>query len=87
MAQEPVPQAARLGPEVGERLACWLREAGVELVLDAEVDGIEDGRRVPVAGGPEIVLLAAGVAPNVLTHECDKDYERGRELIAPGKRL
>ncbi len=68
VAQEPVPQAARLGREAGERLASWMREAGVELVLDAEVEGIEDGRRVQVAGGLEIdadvVLLATGVAPN-----------------------
>jgi 3-phenylpropionate/trans-cinnamate dioxygenase ferredoxin reductase subunit len=64
---EPVPQAARLGADAGERIVSWLREAGVTLILDAEVEAIEDARRVRVAGGPaldaDVVLLATGVAP------------------------
>jgi len=65
---EPVPQADRLGVEAGRRIAAWLREAGVTLILGAEVEAIEDARRVRVTGAPglgaDIVLLATGVVPN-----------------------
>ncbi|HWF36837.1 MAG TPA: FAD-dependent oxidoreductase [Solirubrobacteraceae bacterium] len=65
---DPVPQADRLGMAAGSRIAGWLREAGVTLMLDSGVEAIEDARRVHVAGGPEvdadIVLLATGVVPN-----------------------
>jgi hypothetical protein len=30
----------------------------------------------------ERIVLVIGVAVGVLTHECDADYERGRQLIA-----
>jgi NADPH-dependent 2,4-dienoyl-CoA reductase/sulfur reductase-like enzyme len=65
---EPVPQAERLGSQAGDRIAGWLRGAGVTLVLEAEVQEIEDARRVRVASGPEldgdVVLMASGVVPN-----------------------
>ena len=65
---ESLPQAARLGVDAGERIAAWLREAGVTLLLGVEVEAIEDARRVRVAGRGElpadIVLVATGVAPN-----------------------
>jgi 3-phenylpropionate/trans-cinnamate dioxygenase ferredoxin reductase subunit len=68
VSAEPVPQAERLGAEAGARIAGWLREAGVTLILDAEVEAIEDARRVRVSGRPEldadVVLLATGVVPN-----------------------
>ncbi|MGI8903660.1 MAG: NAD(P)/FAD-dependent oxidoreductase [Solirubrobacteraceae bacterium] len=68
VTQERLPLQARLGPQAGRVLSTWLREAGVELILGAEVEAIEDASLVRVAGGPEIdadvVLLAAGVAPN-----------------------
>jgi 3-phenylpropionate/trans-cinnamate dioxygenase ferredoxin reductase subunit len=67
VSQEAVPQADRLGLAAGNRLASWLRDAGVALILDAEVEAIEEARRVRVAGGSEldadVVLLATGVAP------------------------
>ncbi|MDQ3104582.1 MAG: FAD-dependent oxidoreductase, partial [Actinomycetota bacterium] len=67
LAQEERPQQARLGPAVGERIAGWLRDAGVELVLPCEVQAIVDGRRVEIAGRApveaELVLVAAGITP------------------------
>ena len=68
ISQERLPQATRLGAQAGERLATWLRDVDVELVLDVEVEAIEDARRVCIAGGrhvdADVVLLATGVAPN-----------------------
>ncbi|MEA2197958.1 MAG: hypothetical protein QOJ25_2009 [Solirubrobacteraceae bacterium] len=65
---ERVPQIDRLGRDAGERIAGWLREVGVTLILEAEVKEIEDARRVHVASGPkldaDIVVLATGVVPN-----------------------
>jgi NADPH-dependent 2,4-dienoyl-CoA reductase/sulfur reductase-like enzyme len=71
LSMEPAPQTARLGPEVGARLAGWLEEAGVAARYDASVEGITaiDDRRLRVAateGDPldaHLVLLAAGVRP------------------------
>jgi NADPH-dependent 2,4-dienoyl-CoA reductase/sulfur reductase-like enzyme len=68
VSSERLPQAARLGVDAGERIAAWLREAGVRLLLGVEVEAIEEGRRVRVRGRGElpadIVLVATGVAPN-----------------------
>jgi NADPH-dependent 2,4-dienoyl-CoA reductase/sulfur reductase-like enzyme len=68
VSEEPVPQADRLGADAGDRIAAWLRDAGVTLILDAGVEAIEDARRVRVAGGLEldsdVVLLATGVVAN-----------------------
>jgi 3-phenylpropionate/trans-cinnamate dioxygenase ferredoxin reductase subunit len=65
---EPVPQAERLGHEAGARIAGWLREAGVTLILEVSVQAIEDARRVCIAGGrkleADIVVLATGAVPN-----------------------
>jgi 3-phenylpropionate/trans-cinnamate dioxygenase ferredoxin reductase subunit len=68
ISQERLPQATRLGAQAGERLAAWLREANVDLILDVDVEAIEDARRVCIADGrhveADVVLLATGVAPN-----------------------
>ncbi len=51
-------------------------------------DGFGEARLIEHDGGAFTVWYAqSSVAVGVLTHECDKDYERGRELIAQGKRL
>jgi len=63
---ERLPQVQRLGQEAGVTIAGWLREAGVELVLDAQVQQIEDGRHVHVAQrriAADAVVLATGVTP------------------------
>lgn len=71
LAEDDVPQASRLGPEAGERIAGWLTQAGAELRPGTPVARIErtpGGFRVHVeSGGPadaEVVLLATGVRPN-----------------------
>lgn len=65
VADETAPQERRLGAEVGERLAAWLRDERVRLVLGDLVDAIADGE--VHAGGAsvpaDVVLLGAGVAP------------------------
>lgn len=67
VTQEPAPQEARLGADVGRRLAAWLEGLGVHLVVGSPVSALEDGRRVLVEGGPrvegDLLLVAAGVAP------------------------
>ena len=68
LSAESAPQVGRLGEAAGERLAEWLREAGVTLRSGVEVEAIEDARRVRLSDGgayeAEIVLLAAGAAPD-----------------------
>jgi NAD(P)H-nitrite reductase large subunit len=68
VSAERGPQEARLGSAASEQLARWLRDAGVTLLLDVDVQAIEAARRVRLSDGREcaadIVVLAAGVEPN-----------------------
>lgn len=87
ISDEPVPQAARLGEEAGERIAGWLREAGVALELGHGVEAIEPASdrelSVVVQGGSrtsaETVLIAAGVKPRL-----DLAREVGLEIAPEG---
>jgi 3-phenylpropionate/trans-cinnamate dioxygenase ferredoxin reductase subunit len=79
---EPLPQAQRLGEAAARRIASWLEEAGIELVLDAEVQEIQGASRVLVDGRPPIeagtVVLAAGVAPRgELAEACGLELHEG----------
>ena len=70
VTDEHQPQAARLGDEVGARIAAWLRDDGVTLRLGRPVAEIEPGgRALSLEGGHRIeasaVVLALGVEPNV----------------------
>ncbi len=48
-------------------------------------DGYDEARLRPHADGAFTVwYIRDDVAVGVLTHECDADYERGRELISRG---
>jgi 3-phenylpropionate/trans-cinnamate dioxygenase ferredoxin reductase component len=64
---EDCPQAARLGDAAGDRLKGWLEDEGIVLHLGVEVERIEEGRRVWLAGGGsaegDLVLIAGGVQP------------------------
>jgi 3-phenylpropionate/trans-cinnamate dioxygenase ferredoxin reductase component len=68
VSDEPAPNAVRLGEAAGE-LRSWLQEAGVELLLGTEVEGIEAGAdTVEVVAGAgrargRLVIMATGVAP------------------------
>ncbi|ROR90258.1 NAD(P)/FAD-dependent oxidoreductase [Nocardioides aurantiacus] len=65
---EPAPQAARLGDWAGERIAAWLRDAGVELRTEREVTAIGAPATVRLDDDSEVaadlVLVAVGVAPS-----------------------
>jgi NADPH-dependent 2,4-dienoyl-CoA reductase/sulfur reductase-like enzyme len=64
---EARPQQERLGREVGERIASWLGELGVDLRCEAEVAAIHGGCEVELSGGEglvgDCVVLGAGVRP------------------------
>ncbi len=83
VSPERVPQEERLGPEVGERIAGWLREDGVELRLGCQVEAIEGGRLVTLEGGPgleaDVLLAAVGVTPRTALAET-----AGLEVSADG---
>jgi 3-phenylpropionate/trans-cinnamate dioxygenase ferredoxin reductase component len=85
------------GALAGRRLACgegewdgvpgfWSTIGERTLKYAAWGDGYEQSRMVEHAGGGFTVWYTRdGVAVGVLTHECDEDYERGRELIGAGE--
>jgi 3-phenylpropionate/trans-cinnamate dioxygenase ferredoxin reductase component len=62
---ESGPQVARLGSWAGDRIAGWLRSAGVELRTEVQVEGIEPPARVRLDDGSfidgDLVLAAVGV--------------------------
>jgi 3-phenylpropionate/trans-cinnamate dioxygenase ferredoxin reductase component len=72
VTQETHPHQARLGDEASHRIARWLTDDAVALVLGAEITAIADGAdgrvTVRLAGHEDItadfVLVATGVAPN-----------------------
>jgi NADPH-dependent 2,4-dienoyl-CoA reductase/sulfur reductase-like enzyme len=70
LSAELAPQVERLGKAAGERLAEWLRAAGVALRSGVEVESIERSRRVRLSGGEDceadVVLLAAGATPDTM---------------------
>ncbi len=68
VSDEPAPQAARLGPEVGERIARWLAQEGVELRLGQPVAQLlRSGDELHVAAATghtvaaDLVVFGAGV--------------------------
>jgi 3-phenylpropionate/trans-cinnamate dioxygenase ferredoxin reductase subunit len=67
IGEEPLPQLARLGEQAAGRIAGWLRELGVELVTDASVKAVHDGRTVELGDGRRLdgacVVLAMGSRP------------------------
>lgn len=91
VSTEPVPQAARLGDEVGERIAGWLREAGVTLLGGAQVRQVIDGRTLHLeAADPvtaDLVLTAVGVQPQSrLAAEAGLEVRDGRIVVDGGMR-
>jgi len=67
VGRDEVPQLDRLGRAAGERIAGWLRDAGVETVLGHAVERIEDACAVVLDDGrrlaAEAVVVGAGVRP------------------------
>jgi len=67
VGQEPLPQAQRLGDGAGRRIAGWLADLGVRLVMDATVSAVHDGRTLELQDGRRLqadgVVLGTGVRP------------------------
>ncbi len=69
VSDEPAPNQRRLGAQAAAEIRGWLEQAGVDLVLGAEVQSIQrrggrlevrtEGRRV----GGTLAIMATGVAP------------------------
>jgi NADPH-dependent 2,4-dienoyl-CoA reductase/sulfur reductase-like enzyme len=80
-----VPHADRLGEDAGRRIAAWLREDGVELVLDTTVERVGADGRLETSDGPlsaDLVLLATGHGPNGgLAEEAGIPTEDGLVLV------
>jgi NADPH-dependent 2,4-dienoyl-CoA reductase/sulfur reductase-like enzyme len=91
LGEEPLPQQARLGDEVGARLAGWLSDAGVVARHGASVTAVEEmpggGLRVQASSGApidvDLVLLAAGVRPaGDLARDAGLSIGEGGEVLA-----
>lgn len=68
VTMERLPQRDRLGDAVGQRLRRWLEDDAITLRLAVDVEQIEGGQRVHLAGGTaveaDLVLIAGGVTPD-----------------------
>ncbi len=68
-SDEPAPNQRRLGPQAASEIAGWLQQLGVELVLGAELTGIERlGNSLEAHVGDrrltgELIVMATGVRP------------------------
>jgi 3-phenylpropionate/trans-cinnamate dioxygenase ferredoxin reductase subunit len=68
VGEEATPQESLLGAEAGRRIAGWLADAGVDLVLGSAVQRIDDARTVVLENGREVtadtIVVGAGIEPN-----------------------
>lgn len=82
---EKVPQEARLGEEVGDRILSWLHEYGVETHFEASVEEVrrdEDEFTIVTDGGEvsgDSVLFGVGVKPSTALAE-----DAGLEVVSGG---
>ncbi len=88
VSEERLPQEDRLGAEAAERIAGWLRDAGVPLIGGASVSAIEDDARAAVLDDGRrlrgaCVVLATGVRPRgELADPAGLHRESGAILVA-----
>jgi NADPH-dependent 2,4-dienoyl-CoA reductase/sulfur reductase-like enzyme len=92
IGQEPRPQQARLGEQVGERIAGWLAELGVELIAGAEVSAVHEGRTVGLEDGRRIeaasIVLGMGVSPRAeLAQAADLPLHEGAVVVDGSMRV
>jgi NADPH-dependent 2,4-dienoyl-CoA reductase/sulfur reductase-like enzyme len=90
VSMEPLPQQGRLGDDVGERIAGWLRTDGVKLIGGVEVAGLAAGE-VRLTDHPpvraDLLLVAAGVTPNTdLAEKAGARMENGLVVVDEGMR-
>jgi 3-phenylpropionate/trans-cinnamate dioxygenase ferredoxin reductase subunit len=86
VSTEELPQAGRLGTEVGGRIAGWLDDAGVRLIGGVDVTSLPGGHRVQLADDTEyaadLVLVAAGVTPQIdLAESAGLHTQQGRVVV------
>jgi 3-phenylpropionate/trans-cinnamate dioxygenase ferredoxin reductase subunit len=90
VSMEPLPQQARLGADVGERIAGWLRAEGVTLIGGVEVAALDAGEvrlvdRPPVRA--DLLLVAAGATPVTdLAEKAGALVEDGLVVVDEGMR-
>ena len=66
VTDEALPQETRLGPWAGDRIATWLRDAGVELLIQdrlAQIGADHVRTEAGLSRPADLVLLATGAAP------------------------
>lgn len=67
IGEEPLPQLERLGEDAARRIADWLDDLAVELVLDSDVLAVHNGRTVELDDSSRLhgdcVVLCTGVRP------------------------
>ena len=85
VSDEAIPHEARLGAEAGRRIAAWMEELGVALVLGDSVEAIEE-HLVHVPGreplSADLILMAAGVTPAPgLAEAAGLDVRDGRIVV------
>ena len=68
IGEEATPQESLLGAEAGQRIAGWLADAGVDLILGSAVQRIDDARTVVLENGraltADTIVVGAGIEPN-----------------------
>jgi 3-phenylpropionate/trans-cinnamate dioxygenase ferredoxin reductase subunit len=69
LGEEELPQLARLGADAAERIAGWLSDLGVELIMGVEVREVREATTVELADGRTVrgsrVVLGLGARPRV----------------------
>ncbi|WP_129662243.1 NAD(P)/FAD-dependent oxidoreductase [Rothia uropygialis] len=83
---ESAPQAARLGRTAGDRVSGWLREAGVELRTEVQVETVRAPCTVHLDDGtvltPDLILASVGVEQNGdLFADAGFRVEQGRLVV------
>jgi 3-phenylpropionate/trans-cinnamate dioxygenase ferredoxin reductase component len=92
IGQELRPQQERLGEWVGERIAGWLAELGVELIAGAELSAVREGRTVQLDDGRRIeaasIVLGMGVRPRgELAHAAGLPLHEGAIVVDQAMRV
>ena len=90
VSDEAIPHEARLGPDAGQRIAAWLEDLGITLVLGDGVESIgESGVHVPGRDPlpADLILMAAGVTRSPgLGEAAGLDVRDGRIVVDGGMR-
>jgi 3-phenylpropionate/trans-cinnamate dioxygenase ferredoxin reductase subunit len=87
ISQERLPQESRLGTAAAGRIAAWLRDEHITLVLGAAISAVEDGHRVILDGdrsplSADLILSGAGIAPRVeIARAAGLHIDDGRVLV------